>query len=252
MQHRRPLLLITALIFVSNHSNAILLDCNYGEQNYDIVGAVYACDARITKSGSSDDVVATVMGNHQSGHSHIDVKGLQVSGQRLENFPKQIERFFANLRAIYFSKTEIFKISSDDLQPFPLLVNLVMNGNQLVTLDGNLFEHTPNLQRIDFDDNKILHVGVGILNHLNSLQTVWFDRNVCISQHAISMSGSERESFKLALATHCKPTDEMLQFSLLNSKEFSDKVGKMIDLKLDKLTARIEMVLKALERSVNQ
>lgn len=230
----------------------MLLDCNYGEKNYDVVGAVYACDARITKTGSSDDVVATVMGNHQSGQSSDDVKGLQISSQRLENFPKQIERFFANLRVITFAKTEIFKISSDDLQPFPLLVNLIMSGNQLITLDGNLFEHTPNLQRIDFDDNKILHVGVGILNALNSLQTVWFDRNVCISQHAINMSGSERESFKLALATHCKPTDEMLQFSLLNSKEFSDKVGKIIDLRLDKLTDRIETVLRALERSVSR
>jgi Leucine-rich repeat (LRR) protein len=75
-------------------------------------------------------------------------------------------------------------ISADDLKQFPKLEILFLNMNKLVSLDGNLFQHTRKLQSVDFYANELEHVGENLLTGLENLKYASFQNNPCIDIYA--------------------------------------------------------------------
>lgn len=102
----------------------------------------------------------------------------------LATIPAGIENFFANLERFFWWNGNISTIDSSAFEPFKSLSILELGGNKLVSLEGDLFKHTPNLHEIYFDFNLLEHVGHDLLSGLTELVRVDFRRNPCIDKHA--------------------------------------------------------------------
>jgi len=199
---------ILLLLALCGFSNALLFDCAYSIESFTAVSSVYTCKAKVIGFGIHDNILHGITGNHKAdGYDKTHVQALKIVDQNIPSLPKEIERFFPNLKVLYVYNSQLKTISKEDLKPFPGLRHLVIWNNKLEALDGDLFAKNPNLEYIDLDGNKIKNVGSGLLNSLSSLKYVYFDSNTCISRRS---SGSDIESFKQDLVVKCPPTNEMI------------------------------------------
>jgi hypothetical protein len=168
--------------------HALYFDCVYNRDGpYKSVGITYICDAQVLDTNVTDTVRA-VGKNHASGYSNTHVKGLRIIDANLPIFPKEIEKFFPNLQIISIFRSNLANISASDLKPFVNLMYLFLDDNKLQALDGNLFENTPHLKKISFDNNNLVFVGGNILNPLRSLTNAFFFGNRCVSRYVFSAS----------------------------------------------------------------
>lgn len=145
------------------------------------VGDVYTCwNAVLTDDGNLTHV-RSVTGNHLSRNSNVDIQGfvLEIDPLQLDRIPRGIETYFPNIAAIFWSNVNLTSITSEDLRPFPNLQLLGLWDNQLTSLDGDLFVHTPKIGFVNFQSNAIRNVGYGLLDGLN-LTRAYFANNSCI------------------------------------------------------------------------
>lgn len=117
--------------------------------------------------------------------------------------PRGIADFFKNLDALSIWFCGLQSISANDLRPFPRLVYLFLDHNQLTTIDGDLFTYTPHLQYASFEGNQIQHIGHDLVTNLNSLTHLYFNENVCINQVARTLAEISTLAPKLSLL--CPP-----------------------------------------------
>lgn len=92
---------------------------------------------------------------------------------------------FPNIRVFQIEDSRLIKISQSDLEPFTDLIELYLNGNNLVSLDGNLFEENWKLKRIHFGNNKLRFIPDNLLDPLVNLEDVMFNDNVCVNKKAV-------------------------------------------------------------------
>lgn len=119
----------------------------------------------------------------------------------LSRLPKNIELFFTNLIVLFWDAGNLLSITAEDLKPFPGLKMFAVYDNNLVSLDGDLFQHTTKLNFIEFASNRITNVGPNLLGNLAELIEVDFSNNLCISANATTPEGIQ--TLKLKLAMQC-------------------------------------------------
>lgn len=139
---------------------------------------MYKCLATLIDDGNPD--ITSVTGTQLDGRSTSDVlffqnKNYDVS---LKKIPSNFGSYFPSLTAIYFV-VELETITASDLQPFPNLVFLNLQGNRLRRVDGDLFKYNPKLYTIYLSANSIEYVGEGIFDGLNELFAIYFAYNPC-------------------------------------------------------------------------
>lgn len=225
-----------------NFSEAIILDCSYRIQSLNFVDSAYICDARVLIFSSNESVIYAVTQNHLYNRTNDNVNGLLITNQRLASVPKQVVKFYQNIQALYLRNTSLTQISSADLQPFPLLVHLTLWDNDLQVLDGDLFKFTPNIRYIDFDNNKLIHIGLNILNSLRNLTYALFNNNTCISTSVNSAASPDIASLKLELSTKCPPSMDMYLQTLLNQGALVEKIEDIVANKTNSIVERVKLL----------
>lgn len=150
------------------------------------LGDLYACRPNVVNG--TDVYIRQVEGNHLEGKSYFDVEALTIYYQNLPTFPKNIAELFPNLKDLECQSSKMMSISAEDLRPFPNLLALLLFGNNLVSIDSDLFRFTPKIQHISFDKNLIEHVGEGLLTGLDNLSRAGFENNTCIHFMAYSQN----------------------------------------------------------------
>lgn len=159
-------------------------DCAYKTVDILTVGKVYRCSPRVKFVGESRHL-GRVLGVHQLGKTHKDVDYLEIFNQHLPFIPNNLS-FFKNLKGLEFYNSNLTTISAGDLQPFPQLLLFLANNNRLVSIDGDLFKHTPLLRWISFSYNQIHHVGHDLVKNLNHLESLWFNNNPCVDLFSLN------------------------------------------------------------------
>ena len=104
---------------------------------------------------------------------------------------------------INFWQGNITTISAEDLKPLPNLLMLIIGGQKLITIDGDLFKHTPWVTDILFNDNIIENVGLDLLTGLTNLTYVDFTSNTCINRSADTPAAIE--NLRNELISQCPP-----------------------------------------------
>lgn len=104
-----------------------------------------------------------------------DVHGFSVEGAQCQYFPRMIDSFLPNLRAIRFQDTKLKHLSKFDIEPFPELVTFVLIRNQLEFLDGDLFDYNTKIKSLTLNETNILIINGAILMHLKQLSVIEFE-----------------------------------------------------------------------------
>jgi hypothetical protein len=154
---------------------------------------LYTC-APITVDFSANSTHATSYnGTHKDGKSASDVRMVHFvpSFNFFPTFPRGFLKIFPNLDALKFAGRQWNSLKGDELEEYPNLVYFTVRQASLVRIPGNLFALNPKMRHIEFYDNKIEHVGEGLLDHLKNLSRVDFENNVCINKAATSPSQYE-------------------------------------------------------------
>lgn len=191
---------IAFLVLISS-AHGLIIGCNYRNLTWTIVGTRYTCHMSVIDS-SNPTTLTDVLGFHTGGKRHEDVEGLYVQPELvLTRLPKNIEKFFPNLVMISWIDGVLNHVSAEDLKPFPKIRFLDFFNSNLESLDGDLFQHSQELQHINFGRNAIEFVGNGLLTGLDNLVNAGFHDNKCIDLNAENVLAMQE--LKLQLATKC-------------------------------------------------
>lgn len=78
----------------------------------------------------------------------------------------------------------ITSLKKSDLKSLGVkLEYLWLNDNSIEVLESDVFDHTPNLEDINFENNKIQQIGEGTFSQLQALNYLDFEGNLCHSGH---------------------------------------------------------------------
>ncbi|XP_037047385.1 uncharacterized protein LOC119082112 isoform X1 [Bradysia coprophila] len=206
MKWRTTILIIAVFLVIKCHG--IALDCVFRSYSFALIGSRYVCVARVLFDANEN--VTTVYGLHETGKGHEDVHGIVMTSQNLEFVPTNIESFFPNVIAISLWDNHITSIQNRHLAPFPNFEYLWLEGNNLTSVDGGLFSGLNSMRFINFNSNRIRHVGHDLDLPLGG--EVRFTGNSCISQTAATPDAVA--TLKLNLLRNCPPTISQIEDSL--------------------------------------
>lgn len=147
--------------------------CTY-EDAYDINNQVLI-ESKWNKS-------LTCTGKNVNEESSRLIKAVFFKNCVMKTIPKQLNQAFPNLELLSVNKCGLQEINCDDLKGLTHLKYLLLNNNELMTLSGDLFLYNPEIEKISFKANKLLHIGHNILDPLIKLRSADFRSNLNINK----------------------------------------------------------------------
>jgi len=176
----------------------INLKCNYETETYGVIGSFYQCNLQNKIkiiSRESANMMISVSGTHKSEKGNNDVTGFSslYFSDFIEYFPRNLENVFRNLKMIYIGNGHLKEIHQSDLSPFSKLMYLNLKHNDIEFLEDGLFAYNPELVVVNFNSNKIIHIGVQVFNNLNKIAWLYLQENTCINMYAQNNQTAVRE-----------------------------------------------------------
>lgn len=92
-------------------------------------------------------------------------------------------------------------------------------GNRLEKLPSDLFENTPSLMEVVFNNNRIKFIGSEILSPLKNLEIINFGGNICIGGRSRTLEEMQRLNAEIKLkCSDISMFDLMFKLSILEEK----------------------------------
>ena len=113
------------------------------------MGPVYTCDFALIRN-TEVNTVTHVRSSHSFGRNNLDVLAFVLRFHNAREFPFGIATHFHNVRGVQWSAASLLSILANQLEQFPNLQVLVLEGNRLLTVDSDLFRHNPGLRQNNF------------------------------------------------------------------------------------------------------
>lgn len=199
----RILTLVSAIIFVTS-GNSLKLNCDF-DYIENCVTNCYKCTVLKLVITKPNQTVTEINGNHSHGDSN-NVITLRIIDQIVRFFPSGLNSHFPNLSVLKIWSSRLMELSQKDVRRFTYLTDLSVSGNDLETLNSNIFEFNHRLQHIDFTRNRLKHIGPNILKPLTQLVYADFYQNDCLSTGAKFSFEELTSNFR----EKCKPTADMM------------------------------------------
>lgn len=197
--------LFGCLALLTTFTSGVKIHCIYYIEGYWDIGPFYSCGA-FNISLENPTTVTGISGAHMAGKHNADVKGFYINNfEYLTTIPRGLENYFPSLELLQWFGGSISLINSGTFQPFRNLSYVELSRNKLVTLDGNLFQHTPKLRHIHFSNNLLAHVGHGLLTTLTDLTAAEFHANPCVDTAA--HTPDQIQDLNLHLPIKCSTLD---------------------------------------------
>jgi polyhydroxyalkanoate synthesis regulator phasin len=97
---------------------------------------------------------------------------------------------------------------------------------------------SPNLQYVNFGNNKIRHVARKVFKPLKNLKSLYFhDGKMCINQYATTVDGISDLISNLTIL--CPPTYEMIMKDIWSDEEFLRRIDEVIERRVEGLEKKI-------------
>lgn len=155
------------------------------------------------------------------------LEALTMDQHRLPQFPRLLGNFLPNLAVLSLSQCRLRKIERKDLMGLRNLKQLMLAGNKISELPGDLFQSTPMLEAVSFYGNRITLIDVNIFAPLKKLCyfNLKMNRHIdkCFKENG---NGVTLEQLKCYITDFCQ----------------HDSYSKIPDL-LDKMTIPVEDIL---------
>jgi hypothetical protein len=183
----------------------MVYQCAFSDMGLGYIGTVYACNRLTTVELGDGKQIADISGDHVQGRDNANVKGFfSQTSTHSTYFPRNLGEFFPNLISLHFGQSNFTSISSNDLRNLPTLEVFIMYHSKLLSIDGDLFQNTPNLRVVGIAYNPLLqHVGFNLLTDLSRLQIGNFYENGCINMYA--GTSDQIQELKRVLPIQCTP-----------------------------------------------
>jgi hypothetical protein len=172
------------ICFISTPTFALTLHCKFEDYIYD---GNYKCEVENLRITTRNEIVSEVSGTHLARRTNSDVIILAIGDQTAHYLPKNLGQLFPNLLYLSINKSGLKEITKNELKDLPKLRNIVVIGNDIENLAGDLFEFNSQLAHIRFPTNKIKTIGKDIFKSLSNLESVNLIRNECINQQASNL-----------------------------------------------------------------
>lgn len=194
---------------------------------------------------TEQSVLDFVSQNHLAGKSNNDVEVLQIHDQICDFLPRNVEKFFPNLRGLSILRTTLKTITRENLAPFPNLLFTYIAATKVEILDWDLYLSTPKVEFISFSESPVSSVGPSLLDSLKNLKEVHFSKCACIQKYVLT--SAQIGEMRRALAVSCPPTLEMQQRAIFYHNDFFGKKLKYLvehetaplNEKIDQMSERI-------------
>jgi hypothetical protein len=166
------------------------------------IGNLYSCfvsknTVMITRETAK---ITSISGSHNSGKTNSDVEFFRVHASSIKYFPRGVENYFKDIKAIAIIFSNLTQIHQDDLKPFSKLAVLDLFSNLLQVLEDGLFDFNPDLQRIDLSYNKIFHIAPKVFDHLSKLSDLLLSSNSCIDMFTNNSTEKVKEIIRASKA----------------------------------------------------
>jgi len=193
-------------------SESTSIECEYYTGEWKTLGNLYCCsvkkDPKITTRESA--TITSLSGEHKSGKTNSDVESFRVHAMTINYFPRGLEKFFKNIKAITVGFSNLKQIHQEDLKSFPKLAELYFFSNSIKVLEQGLFDFNPDLQRISFEHNKIINMEPEVFDHLNKLGSLLLYGNSCIDDGVIAYNSTEVKNLIHKAEAQCKNSNSFL------------------------------------------
>lgn len=197
-------------------SNGITIDCIYYTSDFGYnLSSIYACQSFVSTLDNNEAITAVTDSGATADPSltTADVKWFTLGNGyslKIDRIPSNMATIFPNLVGIQWIGTKLKELSPSDLLPYPNLVFLIVSGNMLRKLDGNLFQNNHQLQYLELSQNAISEIGPGFLNGCNALTFFSIYGNICTGQSSpfyLSQPDNTLSDLQRGLAFVCGPED---------------------------------------------
>jgi uncharacterized coiled-coil protein SlyX len=199
-------------------------------------GNIYACDATISFSDGDQVQVKYVNGTHMSGKSNADVQSFNILNQEnVVRVPRELYQYFPNLEVIYFYKTGLKEITSDDFINLSKLVSFDFNPNKIETIGNDVFKHQgSNIRSLSFHGNPIKNIGINVFSRMSNLQVIHFGLTPCAN---VGVNGDNARAIKVVneAALKCPPSPSMflqyvneLEMKLANANSTNESLKEEV------------------------
>lgn len=102
---------------------------------------------------------------------------LNIQSGALREVPRYMGKMFPKLQSVYISKTEISKISADQLLDMNNLKSLTLSNSFIDVIKTGTFKYTPNLTNLNLESNHIKKINLKAFNGLTKLSTIILKNN---------------------------------------------------------------------------
>jgi len=164
------------------------IQCNFynNDFNYAVLGKIYRCFVQNELNIISPEtaVIDSITGPHQGFNDNDQVIGFHSRGQNIQYIPKNLDKFFKNIKSIDIVYGRVKEIHQSDLKPFPKLVICGFMDNDIEIIENDLFDYNPDLELVSFWNNKILIIGSVVFDKVPKLNWLYLDSNRCINMRS--------------------------------------------------------------------
>ncbi|XP_070505187.1 uncharacterized protein [Chironomus tepperi] len=174
---------------------SITIDCAYhsGDFSHSLKGpSNYWCRvANMNLISRQDLIVQNITGTHLSNKIDDNVRAFQVYTGTNYYGLKGVERFFKNLLAVTYQSCQLKEIHKEDLKPFPKIIDLYLNGNDLEVIEEGLLDYNPELVFVYLINNKITQIHPNVFDKLNKITHLYISSNTCASKDATDAAATK-------------------------------------------------------------
>lgn len=233
-------------------SRAFTMNCDFQYVNWTMVGRRYTCT--VLSIDFSDDNLTqawNVTGEHLNEElTDEDVEGIMIMNENFNGaYPQGIGEIFPNVVTIRVDNSGIRELKREDLMPYPNLLMIVLMGNELETLDANVFDGTPKMECINFNRNRIRHLGPRVFKRLENLMALRLAGNFCIDAEA-EMNPAALVDVLWQSTLACPSTLAQIESGILNGENFNGIIDELLG-KIAQLEERID-VLENVEETTEE
>ncbi|KAL7013606.1 hypothetical protein ACKWTF_015488 [Chironomus riparius] len=180
---RRAFIIIINFLYFFDAAEPIDIKCDYKMGFSAIFKSLYECNVQNNLNITSEQsaMIGFASDNHTLGKTHNDVNIFKAYNKNIQYFPKGLEKIFPNLLRIHIERGYLEDLNSEDLRPYPKLVELYLWGNNIQVLENGLFAYNTNLQHVSFSHNSIIHIDENVFDDLTKLTYLWLYGSNCFN-----------------------------------------------------------------------
>lgn len=182
---------VLSILFVLS-TDAVIFDCVLHKSLHETLSdrplILNTCSTRVPQAIPDDTLLEVQIKKTDNTDANINVNDIEAlyvyKNDNLVHIPSGINNFMPKIKVIKWRDSVLEFIFPDDLRQFPHLEGLYLHRNKIKRIH-KIFQFTPRLQEIAFDNNEISYVSEGLLDGLSELKWADFRWNKCVDMMAV-------------------------------------------------------------------